>query len=451
MLGRAGGTPLAGRVAPLLLHARPMRPVHAVMLGDVDRSSTHLFASTSDSTALLAQELLSGLVSESRQPKVVVLPRDATVASPAPGAHPSAGLPLTSPGQPLLVRGQGDVVALLQRGGPGPHGGAAALEHLPAADLQRRPWLLPFGAMLQELRRFCQQHLASHVPRHCFDDAVLGAWVRFARRARRKGDLARWQVEALDEIGFEWAPTRVEAQWHHLYHQARRLKMLHGRLDAGSPPAAAASSSGDAAAAGAAAAAASSVATDPEWAEVSRWLRRQTRLLLREKLPQRKLAMLRALGVTLQVCNLLVAGGCRVTLAGFEGQSCTRGTPTRLTLSLPAFFTGRTLDDPHATRSSSSSPTGSSRRAVQVLAATRPECARTQARAAAVACCTRAAPGPREGGGAGEGGGRGGESGRAGAGAPARSGQAPAAQAASVARGHPGLPATLQQQCRVSW
>lgn len=64
-----------------------------------------------------------------------------------------------------------------------------------------------------------------------FDAPVLGAWVWRLRYDRKRGQLETWKVDLLNQLGFEWSPSQLEARWHAMYHTLRRYKALYGHTN----------------------------------------------------------------------------------------------------------------------------------------------------------------------------------------------------------------------------
>jgi Helicase associated domain len=99
--------------------------------------------------------------------------------------------------------------------------------HMPLAA-RGAPASMDFHAMCSQLAQWRATHLTAHVPRHVFDAPALGAWVRHMRKLHKDGKLEQWKVEVLNALGFVWHLSDQDARWHHLYHQLRRYKLLHG-------------------------------------------------------------------------------------------------------------------------------------------------------------------------------------------------------------------------------
>ncbi|KAF6255405.1 hypothetical protein COO60DRAFT_217099 [Scenedesmus sp. NREL 46B-D3] len=186
-------------------------------------------------------------------------------------------------GQPVLLRGQQEQQSSQQR--QALHNGRSGSSTSSLPQRKLRPSRMDFGLMLGQLTQWKAQHLSAHVPRFCFDAPELGAWVRHVRKQHKDGVLEQWKVERLDGLQFEWELPDQEARWHHLYHQLRRHRLLHGssEVDAGK------SGSGQG-----------------DWPAVARWLSKQGRLLAKQKLNGQKVAMLQLLEVTLRLPKRLV-------------------------------------------------------------------------------------------------------------------------------------------------
>ncbi|WIA12702.1 hypothetical protein OEZ85_006343 [Tetradesmus obliquus] len=149
---------------------------------------------------------------------------------------------------------------------------------------------MDFETMVGQLVQWKARHLSAHVPRFCFDAPELGAWVRYVRKQHKDGALEQWKVERLNSLQFEWELPDQEARWHHLYHQLRRYRLLHGngRLLRNASGSSSGSSQGDCAA-------------------IGRWLSKQGRLLAKRKLGGQKVAMLQLLqALVLLMLHVLV-------------------------------------------------------------------------------------------------------------------------------------------------
>lgn len=146
--------------------------------------------------------------------------------------------------------------------------------------IAKNPQFLDFEEMYEELKTWQQLYKSSYVPRYCFDAPVLGCWVRWMRRRYKEGRLESWKVERLNRLAFDWTLTNAEAKWYHYYHQLRRYKHVHGhtRIPHNYQD-----------------------RREYDWVIVARWLRRQGKLLAKEKLSSHRREMLRALGVDLMV------------------------------------------------------------------------------------------------------------------------------------------------------
>ncbi len=94
-----------------------------------------------------------------------------------------------------------------------------------------RPSLLPFEAMCARLRAWKARFGTAHVPRRCFDDAELGAWVRYMRRLRDRRALERWKADRLNLLSFEWEVSKEDAKWYASLHHLRHFKASY--CDAG--------------------------------------------------------------------------------------------------------------------------------------------------------------------------------------------------------------------------
>jgi hypothetical protein len=75
-----------------------------------------------------------------------------------------------------------------------------------------------------------------NVPFKYKEDPELGKWVRNVRNRKRKGTISEMEVEALENIQFQWKirdtsfkiPAKWEKEWQDNYEQLKQFKEEHG-------------------------------------------------------------------------------------------------------------------------------------------------------------------------------------------------------------------------------
>lgn len=74
-----------------------------------------------------------------------------------------------------------------------------------AKDIQK----YNFDVMLTRLKAYAARFGTTFVPLNYFEDDPLGRWTALMRQGAREGQLQPGQMYALDDIGFQWEPSRV--------------------------------------------------------------------------------------------------------------------------------------------------------------------------------------------------------------------------------------------------
>lgn len=83
--------------------------------------------------------------------------------------------------------------------------------------------------MFKALTAFCKEQGHCKVPANWKKNPQLGRWVAVQRYRRKLGEVTARQVERLDNLGFEWAPTsRV---WDAMFARLLKFKKRQGHCD----------------------------------------------------------------------------------------------------------------------------------------------------------------------------------------------------------------------------
>lgn len=90
------------------------------------------------------------------------------------------------------------------------------------------PIVYDWESMYRQLEDFHRAWGTCLVPRFLFDDPKLGRWVNHLRRIHRTKGIKTWQRRQLEALNFEFEVSQWDSQWHHLFHELRRYKALHG-------------------------------------------------------------------------------------------------------------------------------------------------------------------------------------------------------------------------------
>eukprot|EP01023_Acetabularia_acetabulum_P010346 TRINITY_DN14729_c0_g1_i8.p1 TRINITY_DN14729_c0_g1~~TRINITY_DN14729_c0_g1_i8.p1 ORF type:complete len:579 (-),score=84.86 TRINITY_DN14729_c0_g1_i8:583-2187(-) len=138
---------------------------------------------------------------------------------------------------------------------------------------------MEFCVRLNQLREWMDKYFTSYVPQNVFDNAELGEWQRWIRRAKRRGNLQGWKIHELEKIKMQWNPHLNETQWWDKYHKLRKYTIENG--DPHIP--------------------ANFVdPQNPEVLRLSNFLQFNFKMYIAEKLSNYKLMALRGLGVRLE-------------------------------------------------------------------------------------------------------------------------------------------------------
>jgi len=138
--------------------------------------------------------------------------------------------------------------------------------------------------MLERLKEWRKRFLSVIIPITVFDDPELGEWLAKASRDLRRGRLSEEQAAALKDLGVpaKKAVNKLDAKWWANYHSARRYKEAYGSIEGlcdvdnfGKDD-------------------------DPAFVEASRFIERQQKLYKKQKLSDRKVKVLKELGVKLR-------------------------------------------------------------------------------------------------------------------------------------------------------
>jgi hypothetical protein len=78
---------------------------------------------------------------------------------------------------------------------------------------------------LQELKRFREIHGHLNVPRYSADWKSLCHWTRYQRERKQSGKLTQNQIEALEELGFQWMTQKDS--WEENYDKLKKFQEIH--------------------------------------------------------------------------------------------------------------------------------------------------------------------------------------------------------------------------------
>ncbi|KAK9843657.1 hypothetical protein WJX81_001289 [Elliptochloris bilobata] len=144
----------------------------------------------------------------------------------------------------------------------------AGLEPTTAGTIQRSDW----DVMYDQLQKWVDLYDTAVVPSQVHDNAVLGAWVHNQRKLRNLKRMSEEHERRLNELHFAWHVDVQASQWHHLLHETRRFKEAHGHARIPHDY---------------------SDFSEVGWVEAARWLQKNAKLFLKDKLPEKKYALIR--------------------------------------------------------------------------------------------------------------------------------------------------------------
>eukprot|EP00884_Botryococcus_braunii_P010283 jgi/Botrbrau1/19256/Bobra.0073s0006.2 len=143
------------------------------------------------------------------------------------------------------------------------------VEHL---KVMRTSGKAEFEMMYKELVAWKEKYYTCVVPKQVYDNPVLGHWVHEIRKKAKEKKLDDETFSRLDAIGFCWTVDQQSAKWHHILHEARRYREVHGTGFV--PPG-------------------YNNPREPGWIEAARWIQKNAKNFRKGKLTDKKYAMIR--------------------------------------------------------------------------------------------------------------------------------------------------------------